>query len=55
MEQYFLSANTKGKQVQNKDNEGTSKRKNVTSDDNPADKKIKTASAPNPQWLATHE
>jgi Domain of unknown function (DUF4371) len=55
MEQYFPSSNTKGKQVQNKDNEGTSKRKNVTSDDNPTDKKIKTASAPNPQWLATHE
>ena len=54
MEQYFLSMNTKEKQVQNKDNGSTNKRKNVTSDDNPADKKIKTASAPNPRWLATH-
>src|SRR5688572_21415302 len=55
MEQYFLPANTKGKQVQNKVHEGTSKRKTITGDDKSADKRIKTANAPNPQWLATHE
>jgi hypothetical protein len=55
MEQYFLPANTKGKQVQNKVHEGTSKRKTITGDDKSADKRIKTAYAPNQQWLATHE
>ena len=52
MEQYFSPVNTKGKQVPNKVHEGTSKRKKITSDDNSADKRIKTANAPNPQWLA---
>ncbi|GBB92588.1 hypothetical protein RclHR1_20280002 [Rhizophagus clarus] len=52
MEQYFLP---KEKQAQSKVNEGASKRKKVTNDDDPTEKKIKTAAAPNPQWLQTHE
>ena len=48
MENYFLPTNTKGKQVQ-KVHEDTNKRKQITNDDNSAEKKIKTANAPNPQ------
>lgn len=55
MEQYFSPMNTKGKQVPNKVHEGTNKRKKIENDNNLAEKKIKTATAPNPQWLQTHE
>ena len=55
MENYFLPTNTKRKQVQNKVHEDTNKRKQITNDDNSAEKKIKTANASNSQWLATHE
>lgn len=53
MENFFSPINTKGKQIQTKVNEG--KRKKITNDNNSAEKKIKTAAAPNPQWLQTHE
>ena len=48
MENYFLSINIKGKQVQNKVHKDTNKRKQITNDDNLAEKKLKTANAPNP-------
>ena len=47
MENYFLPTNTKQKQVQNKVHKDINKRKQITNNDNSAEKKIKTANALN--------
>src|SRR4051794_20947943 len=55
MEQYFLPMNIKGKHTQKKVHDTNKRKKNDNQSDDLAEKKLKTAAAPNPKWLLMYQ
>ena len=55
MENYFLPTNTKEKQTQDQVSSMSKREKNSNQDDNLAEKKPKTATAPNSKWLSMYK